>query len=374
MAVQVAFSMILLVGAGLFGRSLIRAWSVDPGFQLSALWTAGFSPPPPGSASTERLRRCQYDLVRRLQVLPVVESATLGSTLPMDSLHSVIQINAHEAVLSADEQTVGLKFFHTTGIALLRGRDFDARDNSSAPKVAIVSEKLAERLWPEKNALRQFLTAQDAIMQVVGVVRDVKYGSIWEEPQPCLYVPDAQSNRAASYLILRVRGQPAEMASLVTKEWRRLMPGSVLDDFQSGDELLDVALAPQRVATGVFGAFGLMSVVLVSVGLYSVMAYAVARRAREIGIRLALGAKPAVVVRQVLGNVLETAAVGIAVGAGISALMGRVVASQIKGVSVHDVPMFASSTALLGLVAFCAAVIPARRTVRIDPQQALRSE
>jgi ABC-type antimicrobial peptide transport system permease subunit len=164
------------------------------------------------------------------------------------------------------------------------------------------------------------------------------------------------------------------MASLVTKEWRRLVPGSVLDDFQSGDELLDVALAPQRVATGVFGAFGLMSVVLVSVGLYSVMAYAVARRAREIGIRLALGAKPAVVVRQVLGNVLETAAVGIAVGAGISALMGSVVASQIKGASVHDVPMFASSTALLGLVAFCAAVIPARRTVRIDPQQALRSE
>jgi predicted permease len=374
LVVQVAFSMILLVGAGLFGRSVMRAWSVDPGFRLDGLWTAGFSVPPPGSASTERLRRSQYDLVRRLRELPVVESVTLGSTLPMDRLHFVAQVHTPEVALSADEQTVGLEFFHTIGIALLSGRDFDAHDNSSAPRVAIVNEKLAALLWPGKNPLGQILTAQETAMQVVGVVRDVKYGSVWEEPPPCLYVADAQSNRAASYLMLRLKGHAAAFASTVTKEWSRLMPRSPLDDFQSGEKLLDVALAPQRVATGVFGAFGLMSVVLVSVGLYSTMAYAVARRTREIGIRLALGAKPVAVVRQVLGNVLTVAAVGIVVGAGISALLGGLVASQIKGVSVHDTAMFALSAALLGVVAFCAAVIPARRTVQIDPQQALRSE
>ncbi|HEY6989649.1 MAG TPA: ABC transporter permease [Bryobacteraceae bacterium] len=374
MAVQVAFSMILLVGAGLFGLSVMRGWSMDPGFRLGGLWTVGFSIPPPESASTERLRRSQYDLARRLRKLPVVESVTLGSDLPMAPFYFVTQIHTPNVVLSADQQTVGLEFFHTMGIALLRGRDFDAHDNSTAPKVAIVNEKLAGRLWSGRNPLGQILTAEDTAMRVVGVVRDVKYGSVWEEPKPFLYVADAQSNRAASYLILRLKGHAAAFASIVTREWSRLMPRSPLADFQSGDELLDVALAPQRVATGVFGAFALMSVVLVSVGLYSVMAYAVARRTREIGIRLALGAKPAIVVRQVLGNVLAVAAVGVAVGAGVSVLLGGFVASQIKGVSVHDAAMFALSAALLGVVAFCAGVIPARRMVRIDPQQALRSE
>jgi len=178
-------------------------------------------------------------------------------------------------------------------------------------------------LWPGRNPLGQILTAQDTAMQVIGVVRNVKYGSVWEELQPCLYVADAQSDSAASYLILRLKSHAAALASTVRKEWSRLMPRSTLADFQSGDELLDAALAPQRVATGVFGAFGLMSVVLVSVGLYSVMAYAVARRTREIGIRLALGAKPAAVVRQVLGNVLAVAAIGVAMGACISVLPGR---------------------------------------------------
>ena len=241
----------------------------------------------------------------------------------MDRLHFATKIHTPDAVLSADQQTVGLEFFHTMGIALLRGRDFDPHDNSAAPKVAIVNEKLAGRLWPGRNPLGQILRAQDTAMQVVGIVRDVKYGSVWEELQPCLYVADAQSDSAASYLILRLKSHAAALASTVRKEWSRLMPRSTLADFQSGDELLDAALAPQRVATGVFGAFGLMSVVLVSVGLYSVMAYAVARRTREIGIRLALGAKPAAVVRQVLGNVLAVAAIGVAMGACISVLPGR---------------------------------------------------
>jgi putative ABC transport system permease protein len=374
MAAQVAFSMILLVGAGLFGRSVMRAWSVDPGFRLGGFLTAGFGVPPPGARSTERLRRSQYDLARRLPELPGIESDTLASDLPMDHFHFVTQIHTPEVMLSADQQTVGLEFFHTMGIELLSGRDFDRHDNSSAPKVAIVNEKLAARLWPGRNALGQTLTAQDTTIQVIGIVQDVKYGSIWEEPQPSLYVADAQSNHAANYLIVRVKGRAAAFTSTVAKEWNRLTPRSPLYNFQTGDELLDVALAPQRVAAGVFGAFGLMSVVLVSVGLYSVMAYAVARRTHEIGIRLALGGKPAVVVRQVLGNVLAVAAIGVAVGAGMSVLLGGFVASQIKGVSVYDAAMFALSAALLGVVAFCAAVVPARRTLRIDPQQALRSE
>ncbi len=374
MAGQVAFSMVLLVCAGLFGHSVMLAWSVDPGFRLSGLLTAGFSIPPPGSLSTERLQHLQHDFIQRLQELPGVESVTLGSTLPMDRSHLVTQIRTPDVALTAELQTVGLRFFHTMGIALLSGRDFNAHDNAASQKVAVVNEKLAARLWPGKNPVGQILTAQDSRMQVIGVIRDVRYGSVWDEPLPSLYLADAQSSFAANYLILRVKDHAKRFASILTKDWDLLTPRSPLYEFQTGDELLDVALAPQRLATGVFGAFGLMSVALVSVGLYSVMAYAVARRTREVGIRLALGGKPAVVLGQVLGNVLAIAAIGLAAGAGISMFLGGFVANQIKGVSVHYAAIFALSAALLGVVTFCAAVIPARRMLRIDPQRALRSE
>jgi ABC-type antimicrobial peptide transport system permease subunit len=292
----------------------------------------------------------------------------------MDRVHSQAQIQGPGGLLISDEQTVGLHFFATLGIAFLSGRDFNAHDTPQAPKVAIVNKSLASRLWPGKNALGQTLTVQDKTMRVVGVVRDVRYASAWEDPQPCLYIADAQSNFAANYLMVRMKHHASAFASIVTKEWNRLAPRSPLDDFQTGDTLLDVALAPQRVATGVFGAFGLMSVVLVSVGLYSTMAYAVTRRSREIGIRLALGAKPAHVMREVLGNALAVAAVGLVGGACISVLLGSFVTNQIKGVSVHDGVSFALSAALLAIVAFGAALIPGRRILRIDAHQALRSE
>jgi putative ABC transport system permease protein len=215
---------------------------------------------------------------------------------------------------------------------------------------------------------------EESTLQVVGVVRDSKYRSVWEEAQPTLYAADAQSDRPTSYLILRTKARAESLTPVVVEEWNRLVAHSPLYEFQTGDELLDLALAPQRVATGVFGAFGLMSIVLASVGLYSLMAYAVARRTREIGIRLAIGGKPAIVVRQILGKSMVVAAAGIAAGAGISAMLAGLVTGQVKGVPVHSAATFALVAALLGVVALLAAAIPARRAVRIDPQQALRSE
>jgi ABC-type antimicrobial peptide transport system permease subunit len=156
--------------------------------------------------------------------------------------------------------------------------------------------------------------------------------------------------------------------------WNGILPRSPLHDFRTGDELMNASLAPQRVAAGVFGAFGLLSLLLASVGIYSLMAYSVARRTREIGIRLAIGAKPAAVVRQILGKLMAVAAVGVIAGLSISALLARFITTQVKGVSVYDSATFAFVAALLGMVAFLAAAIPAWRAAGIDPQAALRSE
>jgi predicted permease len=374
LVVQVAFSIILLVGGGLFGRSVMRAWSVDLGFRSEGLLTAGFSAPPPGSVSAERLRSAQQVLIQRLRALPGVESAALVSDAPQNQLHSRTGIETNDAVVTADRHTVGSDFFHTVGIRLLSGREFNSRDDAAGPKVAIVNQTLATRLWPGANPIGRSIAVQKAAMQVVGVVRDSKYGSVWEEPHFDLYVADLQAGAPAMYLIVRTRGNPAGFASTVAKEWSGILSRSPLSDFRTADELLSVALAPQRLAAAVFGAFGLMAIVLASVGIYSVMAYAVARRTREIGIRLAMGAKPAMVMRLVLGKSMAVTGAGVAAGISISALLARFVAPQVKGVSVYDGATFASVAALVGMVAFFAASIPARRAARIDPQAALRAE
>ena len=366
--------MILLVGGGLFGRSVMRAWSVDLGFRTEGLLTAGFSAPPPGSASAERLRSAQLALVERLPAMPGVESAALASDAPQNQLHSKIRIQTNDASITADRHSAGSGFFHTVEIRLLSGREFNARDDAAAPKVAIVNRILAARLWPDGNPLGRSITVQKAAMQVVGVVGDSKYGSVWDEPHFDLYVADSQAGAPAGYLIVRTRANPAGFASAVAKEWNGTFPRSPLSDFRTAHELLSVALAPQRLAAGVFGAFGLMAILLASVGIYSVMGYAVARRKREIGIRMAMGAKPAMVTRLVLGKSMAVAGAGVAAGISISALLARFVAPQVKGVSVYDGATFAMAAALVGMVAFLAAAIPARRAARIDPQVALRAE
>jgi predicted permease len=374
LALQVAFTTILLVGGGLFARSVLRAWSADLGFRNKGLLTAAFPVRPQGTESNVRLRRAQEEFMERLRTAPGVQSATLTWSLPLDGLHSRTRVETDTGTVTADQQVVDRDFFRTVGISLVDGRQFDIRDGEAAPKAAIVNETLAARLWPGTNPLGRSIQVQKSAMRVVGVVRDSKFGAVWEEPLPSLYVAFSQTDSPASYLILRAGGRPAEVAAAVAGEWNAILPHSPLYDIRAVDELLNVALAPQRMSAWVFGAFGLVAIVLASVGLYSSVSYAVARRTREIGIRLALGAGPAAVVRQILFRSMAVVGAGLAAGTLFSALLARFVASQVKGVSVHDSATFAFVAALLGVVALAAAAIPARRAARIDPQIALRSE
>jgi putative ABC transport system permease protein len=364
LVLQIAFSMVLLVGGGLFGRSVMHAWSIDVGFNPNGVLTAAFSDPGPGSE--ERLSRAQVELIGKLSSVPGVQSVTLASSLP-DSPHFKAEVQGGGATVPAEQLTVSANFFRTMGIPLMSGRDFQNDENA-----AIINKTLASQLWPGLNPVGRIVTVRKIQRHVVGVVQDSRYSSVWATAQPCIYTP--YSKTPGSFLIVRTSGRPEDFIVLVTKEWTRLAPRSPVYDFRTADDLLSRALAPQRVAAGVFGSFGLLAVLLSALGLYSVMSYNVARRTREIGIRLAIGARPGTVVMQVIAKAMEIAGIGVLVGGLVSAALARFLSSQVKGVSVHDAATFASVASLLAAVALFAAAIPARRAAAIEPQVALRSE
>jgi predicted permease len=366
-ALQIAFSMLLLVGGGLFLHSIQHAWSIDFGFHPQGLLTAEFSIHPPGSPAESQLRQVQQHL------LDQSTAAALADTAPFSPINTQTQIQADDKNATANRYTVSPAFFETIGLPLLAGRQFTPRDTPSSPAVAIISQKLAARLWPGENPLGRFLTMKDKRRQVIGIVRDSIYGSLGlsneSGSQPALYLPVSQSNYPASVLLIR-NTTPATLIAA----WNRLHPPSALFNLQNSAELLNTALAPQRAAAAIFGAFAILSLLIAALGLYGITAFTVARRTREIGIRLAIGAQPSAVVRQILARFITVALIGVALGTTASLLLAPFLATQAKGISVYDPAAFAPAALLLTSVAALAAILPARRAAKIQPHQALRSE
>ena len=263
------------------------------------------------------------------------------------------------------------------GIPLLSGREFDSRDSEAAPKVVIVDETLAAQLWHGANPLGRSLQVQKTTMQVVGVARNSRYGSVWERPQPsrvCCIFAGARPGKLSDLAHRRQtrKTQPPQPQG----NGSAILPHLPLFNFRTADELRSAALAPQRQCTRGFSAlFGLSGDrACVRRAFYSSVSYAVARRTREIGIQLAVGAKPRTVVRQLIYQSMTVASRAGLAGTAISATVVQFVGSQVKGVSVYDGTAFAFVIALLGAVALLASAIPALRAARIDPQIALRSE
>lgn len=379
---QVAFSMVLLVGGGLFGRSLLKAYATDLGFRAQGLLTAAFAAPSPGTPESAQLPRLQEALLGQLADMPGVQSASLASSGLLSTVHARVPVQASgsgAAALAVDRDFVGPGFLATVGIPLLGGRDFTARDDGGAARVAIVNQTLAARLWPGADPLGRTMLAPDStgkatLTEVVGVARDAKYGSVWEEAQPYLYQPAAQGRYPASCLMVRTRVPPQDVIPEIRRRWQSLAPRMPFEEFRTAEEQVNLSLAPQRMAAAILAAFGLLAITLASVGLYSVMACSVMRRGREIGIRMAIGARPEAVVRQVVGRAMGLAAAGVALGGAASAVLMRLAASQMKDVSPFDGWTFSAAALLLGVVALAAALGPARRAARTDPLTALRGD
>jgi predicted permease len=377
---QVALSMVALISAGLFVRSLREAYKANPGFDPHHVLLVSFDPFLSGYDETRGLEFYRL-LVERVGTLPGVQAATLARRLPL-TLSGIAFANVtidgyapgRDEDMRLNYETVGPNYFQTMRIPLVQGRDFDERDRERAQRVVVINETMARRYWPNRGALGQRLRLTGDWLEVVGIARDVKNRSLSEAPQPFLYLPLLQDYRSNMILVARTSINPEHGFAGVQAVVSSLGTGMPMFDVKTFEEHIGVSLYLQRMAATLLSIFGLLALSLTSLGLYGVMSYSVSQRTRELGIRISVGAKRRDVLRIILGQTFVLAAIRIAGGLVTAIAVTRFASNLLYGISPADPATFALIAALLLLVSLAAGYFPARRATRIDPMLALRSE
>ena len=377
---QVALSMVALISAGLFVRSLREAYNANPGFNPHNVLLAAFDPFLSGYDES-RGREFYRHLVERVSNLPGVQSATLARRLPM-TLGGIafanVTIDGYAPTPDEDMrlnyETVGSHYFQTMRIPLVHGRDFDERDNERAQRVVVINETMAHRYWPKGGALGHRLKLTNDWLEIVGIAKDVKNRSLSEPPQPFLYLPLFQDYRSNMILVARTAINPDQAIHAVQAAVTGLDNGMPIFDIKTFEEHIGVSLFLQRMAATLLSIFGLLALALAALGLYGVMAYAVSQRTRELGIRISIGAGRGDVLKLILGQAVALAAIGITGGLVAALAVTRFAANLLYGISPSDPLTFTSIALMLFAVALLAGYFPARRATTIDPMVALRSE
>jgi predicted permease len=384
--VQVALSLLLLICAGLFLRSLRNASSIDTGFDADNLLALSMDLQLQGYDETKG-RNFTDQLVDRVRSLPGVVSASLTDQLPLGfGARRGMTIEGYTAQLGESTEIqsslVAPGYFETLRIPLLQGRTFQQQDNANAPGVALINEAFARRYWPGQQPLGKRVQmgavrsgVNDApYLTVVGVTSDGKYSTLGEEATPFIYLNLTQNFVLSPTLIARTRGNPLDSLPAVRGEVAALDKNLPLYDVKTMRQHLGLALLPARLAGGVLGVFGLVALTLAAAGVYGVMAYSVAARTREIGIRMALGANARDVLRLVTRQGMTLVAIGMAIGLAAALALTQLLKSLLFGVSATDPLTFAVISLLLTAVASLACWIPARRATKVDPMVALRHD
>lgn len=379
---QVAISLVLLTFAGLSVRSMRNAHRVHPGFDANGVIVGAFAPALRGYTRPQ-VEEFYRTLGERVRALPGVESVALTTHVPL-SFEIRTETVAPEGRDTGrdrdwpetDSSSVGPGYFTVMRIPILRGRAFLEQDRQGAPLVAVINDTLARRFWPHQEAVGQRLRfeADGPYYQVVGVARDGKYRTLGEEPRAFVYRALFQNYSRSPRMLVRVAGDPRSLISEVRREVRQLDEKVPVTGLQTLEEVTSVSLLLPRAGATLFGLFGVLALVLASVGLYGVIAYLVGQRTREIGIRVALGASRADILRLVLSQGLKLLLVGTALGLAGALALTRVLSYVLYGVSPTDPATFVGVTGLLALVMLLACVLPARRATRVDPMIALRYE
>jgi putative ABC transport system permease protein len=384
---ELAIAVVLMVGAGLLIQSLWRLRQVSPGFNSSNVLSFMVVLP---EASYPREKQSQFfhDLIVRLEQLPGVRSASAVLPLPLSDNRFSIAFEiegrpmAKGDLPSGDFFNIGLGYFRTMGIPVLKGRDFDQRDQQKSTPVIIINETLAERFFPNEDPIGKHIHPgistienEDSVMrEIVGVVGDVRNRSLTAEAKPSFYIPQTQTPFGQMTLIVRTANDPHAAVTAVTREVASLDKELPVFGVKTLDEYVATSVAGPRFNSTLLGIFAIVALVLTVVGLYGVMSYSVAQRTGEIGIRMALGAQTKDVLRLIVGQGFKLVVVGVTIGLLGAFALTRLLASLLFGVTAKDPLTFVAVTVVLAVVALLACYLPARRATKVDPLVALRYE
>jgi predicted permease len=393
--VEVALSVVLLVAAGLFVRSLRAVQTVDPGIAASELVTA------PLNINLLRYTTAQgrafYErIVERMEQIPGVQAASVARIAVLTGGGRVTSIAVEGRPDSGNRSTsegggvtatagetafanvIGPDFFRTLGIPLVRGRDFTFHDQADRPLVAVVSETFARHFFPGEDPLgKRFSTGfagpTGPWTEIIGIVRDSKYATLGEVPAPIVYMPIAQRHETGVTLYVRAAGSPGMLVSQIRREIQTLEPNLPVPDIRTMTDTIGTSLYVPRMGAMLLSLFGGLAVLLASLGVYGVLAFSIARRTREIGIRMALGADRGRVFSLIVREGMTLVAIGLTAGLAAGFYASSSIEACLFNVSTHDAAAFAAAPCALAAVALLACYLPARRAMSVEPVEALRN-
>jgi len=375
--VQVSLSFVLLAGTGLLLQSLAKMRNANPGFStdvivsVTDLFSAGYN--------LERAKIFHTQLLDRVRTLPGVESATLNRVNPFSYKvysSSPLEIDGYQPAPNeqptSEYNEVAEDYFATIGIPIVSGREFARTDDQRSPPVAIINETMAAKYWPGKNPLGQRLKVKDRWMEIVGIAKNANYRTKLEPPGPFFYVPLRQNFGVQNSLLIRTREKPGAIMNALAREVHALDPNLAPWPASPLQEQIDEMSYSQRLAVTLVSIFGAMALFLAAIGLYAVMSYAVSQSTRELGLRMALGAGVADLLRLVMSRGLALTAGGVVLGAIVALGLTRLMGNLLYKVSPRDPLAFGVAFVVMTIVALIACFFPAWRATRVDPVRALR--
>lgn len=384
---QVALSTILVVGAALFVRTLVNLNSVDPGFRtdhllLFRIQLSGVLYPPPKDVILFR------NIEEKLNAIPGVESVTLSSApllansvstntfIRLDQPHGPQNANAQDAW----RNSVGQSFFSTLGIPIVTGRGFNSTDTDTSPKVAVINQTLARQFFPDANPIgktfRGYYLADQVSFEIVGICGDSHYDNLRSEPPPTYYVLYQQIPRSPGGMTFEIRTHtvPSILVPALRRTVQSVDKSLPLIGVHTQDEQIHSIIQQELLLAGLTAGFGILALLLACIGIYGIMAYTVARRTNEIGIRLALGAQTHRILEMILNEAFQMTVAGAVAGLTIAVVLTRFLHSMLFGLEPNDPVTLVSVALLLMAMALIAAFVPALRASRVEPIQALRHE
>jgi predicted permease len=378
---ELALSLMLLIGAGLLIRSFVRLQSVPPGFATDHVLSMQVAAIGTKYRDTKTVIQFYNQLHDRITHLPGVIAEGSTSVLPLTGAvgWGGIKVEGFTPApgqeLQVDMRWASPDYFRTMEIPLRAGRFFSEHDTLDAQRIAIIDDRFAKRFWPHESAVGKHVWFDPKKpMTVVGVVGTVKQYGLDDEGKIVAYFSDQQENVNEPFLVARTSSDPAALSTAIVQEIHALDPNVVAYQVRTMQDRLYSSLARQRFSTTMLGAFAVFALILAAVGVYGVMSYLVSQSTRDIGVRVALGAQPGNIIGMVVRQGMELAAIGIGAGLIGAALLTRVMASLLFGVSATDALTFIAVALALGLIAMLATYIPARRATKVDPIVALRDE